>query len=172
MARPMKKTIPDKKVIISPKKILGAVECCSLPTLHLPLINAKIDTGAKTSALHASEIEKFTKNKQSWVRFSVFPIQKTMKIKVICKAPIVAERNVTSSSGQTEKRIVISTLIKLAGVKQEVELTLSTNRNRLSYRMLLGRSAMKGFFVNPTKSYCQGRIRKKEALLLYPENTL
>jgi ribosomal protein S6--L-glutamate ligase len=153
------------------KKILGAVECCTLPDLCLPLINAKIDTGAKTSALYAVDIEKYIYHKQDWVRFAVYPLKKTTEIKLHCKARIVAERNITSSGGQIERRIVISTRMSLAGTEQTIELTLSTNRDALSYRMLLGRSAMQGFLIDPTKLYCQGRMRKKDILRYYTTET-
>ncbi len=151
----------NKLLTIPLKKILGSAECCSLPALNLPLINAKVDTGAKTSALYALNIEKFTRKRQKWVRFSVLPVQHIKQIKVDCEAPILTERNVKNSSGHTEKRIVIYTELKIGNsLKKKVELTLSTSRDSLSYRMLLGRSSMLGFFVNPAKPYCQGRITK------------
>lgn len=157
-------------MLITQKLIIGKEEWCSMPELHLPAIKARIDSGARTSALHAENIEIFTSRGQKWVRFDVNPIQKDRKITVHCRAPLVDERDVKSSSGHTERRAVIETPVRIGNVLQTIQLTL-TNRDALGYRMLLGREAMQGrMLIDPEKSFTQGMLSDIEVRQLYRED--
>lgn len=157
-------------MLITQKTIIGKEEWAMLPELHLPAIKARTDSGARTSALHAENIEIYTTRGEKWVRFDVNPIQKDRKITVHCRAPLVDERDVKSSSGHTERRAVIETPIKIGNVTHNIQLTL-TNRDALGYRMLLGREAMQGrMLIDPEKSFTQGMMSEIEARQLYRED--
>jgi len=119
----------------------GWEEWISLPDLGLPAIKAKVDTGARTSALHADDIEVFGPAAKPKVRFNVHPIAGRQDIVITCSAPLVDRREVTSSNGEAETRFVISTQISVAGQDWPIEVTL-TNRQTMTNRMLLGRSAL------------------------------
>jgi hypothetical protein len=143
----------------SQKLILGWREWVALPTLGLPAIKAKVDTGARTSALHAFFVEPFETAKGRHVRFGIHPIQKREDIAVICEAPIVEQRWVSDSGGHEEFRYVICVPFVITGRRYPIELTL-TDRDPMRFRMLLGRNAFKGFaLVNPEASYLTGRQR-------------
>lgn len=157
-------------MLITQKTIIGKEEWCALPDLQLPAIKARIDTGARTSALHAENIQIYTNRGEKWVRFDVNPIQKDRKITVNCRAPLIDERDVKSSSGHSERRAVIETAIKLGNVTQTIQLTL-TNRDALGYRMLLGREAMQGrMLIDPEKSFTQGMMSEIEARQFYRDD--
>jgi len=138
------------------KPAIGWQEYCALPDLGLPVVKAKIDTGAKTSALHAFDIKTFTQDNEKFVRFKVQPLQRK-KLAIECVAPLVEKRYVISSNGEREKRYVIKTHIVLGARNFEAELTL-TSRHKMAFRMLLGREALrKGkVVVDPTKSFLMG----------------
>lgn len=132
---------------------IGWREWLSLPELDIPWIKAKVDTGARTSALHASTIDEFTRNNEPWVRFVMHPLQRRNAPELICTAKVKDVREVTDSGGHREQRYVIETPVVLGDQCWTIELTL-TNRDTMKFRMLLGRSAMKGrLIVNPAKSY-------------------
>ncbi len=135
------------------KLIVGWEEWLSMPDLHIPAIKAKVDTGAKTSALHAFAIEPYGK-KNKRVRFSVHPLPERPDITIQCSAPLVDQREVTSSNGEREMRYVIQTTLQFDEHHHwPVEVTL-TNRETMSYRMLIGREAMKyRFSVDPNASF-------------------
>jgi ribosomal protein S6--L-glutamate ligase len=123
------------------KLIFGWEEWVALPELGLPALKAKVDTGARTSALHADDIEVFGPASKPKVRFTLHPIAGREDIDITCSAPLIDRREVTSSNGESEHRFVISTLLEVAGQSWPIEITL-TNRSGLSSRMLLGRQAM------------------------------
>lgn len=132
---------------------VGFLEWVSLPELNLPWIKAKVDTGARTSALHADPIEIYDSPDGRRVRFTVHPVQKRWDLAVPCDMPLLEEREVRSSSGKTQQRAVIETMLTLDGESWPVELTL-TNREKMKLRMLLGRTAIAGkAWVNPGVSY-------------------
>ena len=120
---------------------LGWEEWLSLPDLGLPAIKAKVDTGAKTSALHASAIEPFGPSDNPQVRFLIQPDPNNPALEVTCSAPVVDRRDVTSSNGETELRYVIETLVEMGPRRWTIQLTL-TNRENMTYRMLFGRGAI------------------------------
>jgi ribosomal protein S6--L-glutamate ligase len=148
------------------KTLIGWEEWCALPDLNLPAVKAKVDTGAKTSAIHAYDIEPFKKDGQDYVRFKVHPIQKNRSITRVCEAPVVDHRVVTSSNGQKDKRYVIQTTFKLGDVSFTSEITL-TSRFGMSFRMLLGKEALKKgkLIVDPAKAFALGK--RPEAKELY-----
>lgn len=143
---------------------LGWREWVGLPNLGIPKLKAKVDTGARTSALHAFQVQPFTgEDGSEWVRFGIHPQQGSSDQEIFCEAPVVDRRVVTDSGGHQEERIVIRTLLTLAGDMFEAELTL-TSRDTMRFRMLLGRTAMAGrFVVDPARSYVQGRPAKAES---------
>ncbi|MGG5507787.1 MULTISPECIES: 30S ribosomal protein S6--L-glutamate ligase [unclassified Myroides] len=139
------------------KLIVGSEEWCSFSTLNIPAIKARVDSGAKTSALHAVNISPFEKDGEKWVKFDVNPLQNNGKTIIHCEAKIVDKRIVKSSSGSRESRYVIRTVLGLGEMSWEIELTL-TNRDSMGYRMLLGREAMGGrILVDPEKNFLLGQ---------------
>lgn len=153
------------------KTIIGWKEWISLPDIHIPGIKAKVDTGARTSSLHAEHIEHFEENGQAYIFFKVHPIQKNKEITVSCTAPLLTHRHVKSSCGEEEKRPVIRTTLLLGNLKWEIELNL-TNRDYMGFRMLLGRNAIRNrLMVDPAERFLHRRIRKKDIVSLYPSHT-
>lgn len=143
------------------KDTLGWREWVSLKTLNINKIKVKVDTGARTSALHATNIEFFKKNNKEFVRFKVHPEQRSKKHAIICEAPLIDTRSIKSSVGHTTKRPVIKTTLTVGPYAWEIELTL-VNRDIMGFRMLLGREAMRGhFLVDPGKSYILGKGKEK-----------
>jgi hypothetical protein len=138
--------------------VIGWEEWLALPALGLPAIKVKVDTGAKTSALHAFLIEPFTDNGRSLVRFGVHPIPGRDDIEIFCTSPLVDRREVTSSNGDKEARYVIATPVTMGARTWDIEVTL-TNREGMAYRMLLGRQAIRdGMLVDPAASFRQPRL--------------
>ena len=135
---------------------VGWVEWLSLPDLGISAIEAKTDTGAKTSALHAYNIQPFGKKKRK-VRFAINPIKDNPEIAIYCSADLFDQREITSSMGSKEIRYIIKTSIQIGDVTKEIELSL-TNRENLNYRMILGRSALDGFIVDPNSSFLQKKL--------------
>lgn len=152
-----------------PKTQIGWEEWCGFPELGLPAIKAKVDTGAKTSALHAYGIEPFDKDGQAYVRFKIHPLQKNKKLEVVCEAPVVDFRGVTSSNGERDRRYVIKTPMVIGDKTINAEVTL-TSRHKMTFRMLLGRDAIKKakLIVDPAKSHLLGK--KKDVEQLYQMN--
>lgn len=137
---------------------LGWEEWVSLPGLSLPAIKAKVDTGARTSALHAIAIEPFGTESKPQVRFIMHPDPADPTIEVVCSAHVIDRRNVTSSNGTSELRYVIIAQIHIGGKDWPIELSL-TNRETMGYRMLLGRSALRDDIqVIPSSSFVQPKL--------------
>ncbi|PRI10985.1 ATP-dependent zinc protease family protein [Leucobacter massiliensis] len=137
--------------------LTGWREWVSLSGIGVPWIKAKIDTGAQTSALHASEITEFERDGASWVRFTVQPWQFTEEDEVVVELPVHDRRTVRSSSGHAQERPVVLAEIGLAGRSIEAELTL-TDRDEMVFRMLIGREALRrGFVVDSAASFLGGR---------------
>lgn len=135
------------------KKIIGWREWLILPELGIKNIKAKVDTGARSSALHAYDLKIEKSGRKEFAKFKVHPDQDDNKKFKRCKAEIVEYRKVKSSNGQTELRPVIMSSIQLHGETWETEITL-TNRDQMGFRMLLGRASFKKkFLVDVSKSY-------------------
>ncbi len=145
---------------LSPKKIIGWREWLVLPDLGIPAVKAKIDTGARTSALHAFFLEPFEENGRKRVRFRIHPLQKRTDIEVTCEADVADQRMVSDSGGHREMRYVIRSKILVGTAEIEAEITL-TDRDTMQFRMLLGRTALAdAFLVDPGLSYLAGRRPK------------
>jgi len=135
--------------------VLGWEEWLGIPNLGLPAIKAKVDTGARTSSLHAVAVEPFGPIENPQVRFVLHPIPDKPEVEVVCSAPAIDRREVTSSNGERELRWVIETEIAMGERTWPIELTLA-NRDTMAYRMLLGRQAIQpDMMVNPAISHAQ-----------------
>jgi len=135
----------------------GWREWVSLPEIGVPWVKAKIDTGAQTSALHATEIEEFEHDGEEWVRFTVHPWQLSELDGVVVERPVLDRRTVRSSSGHSEDRLVVSMDVTLCGRTIPAEITL-TSRDEMVFRMLIGREALRnGFVVDSAASYLGGK---------------
>ena len=141
------------------KVTVGWREWASLPELGIDAIKMKVDTGARTSAIHAFEVESFTRDDTEWVRFSLHPIQDQPQV-TVCEAPVLDRRVVTDSGGHKEERPVILTEIDLGGRRWPIEITL-TDRETMKFRMLLGRTAMTEIRVEPTESFLLGGYKDR-----------
>lgn len=136
-----------------PKAIIGWREWVGLPDLDVLSIKAKVDTGARTSALHAHNLIEEMRADGPWALFIVHPLQRRRMPAIACSARIVDRRRVLSSNGQAERRPVIHSRLLLDGAVFEIEITL-TNRDQMGFRMLLGRQALRRrFLVDPALSY-------------------
>lgn len=141
---------------------IGWREWLSLPELGIPGIKAKVDTGARTSSLHAYFVEPYHEGEIEMVRFGVHPLQGREDIELICTSPVKECREVSDSGGHREERFVIETSIQLGSHLRKIELTL-TNRDSMKFRMLLGRRALQdlGLLVDSDRSYLIGKSLKK-----------
>jgi ribosomal protein S6--L-glutamate ligase len=138
--------------------VLGWEEWLSLPELGLPAIKAKVDTGARTSALAASDVEEIGTPERPRVRFVVRPIPGRDDIQVTCMATVIDRREVTSSNGETERRYVIRSMVRMGGREWPIDITLAS-RSTMAYRMLLGRQAVRDdMFVDPATSFRQPQL--------------
>ena len=141
--------------------IIGWREWVALPEFNIKQIKAKVDSGARSSSLHAFDVEEFKKNKERWVRFKVHPEQRKSTKVVSAEARVIDYRAVRSSSGQSQQRPVVEATVSLLGETWEIELTLA-NRDQMGFRMLLGREAFRRrFLVDGGNSYYGGRPKKK-----------
>lgn len=144
------------------RKTLGWREWIALPDLGVDFIKAKIDTGAKTSVLHAENIRIVRRGVKRYVRFTVFADQKSKKAPSQVRAKFIERRMVRSSSGHVSKRPVIRTRVKLGRKSWMTEITL-VNRDLMGFRMLLGRNALqRKFLVDPSHSFLVGKVPSKK----------
>ncbi len=155
-----------KKIKI--KKTIGWKEWFGLDCIGLPAIKGKIDTGAKTSALHAFNIESFFIEDVEYVKFDIHPLQKNNRLTRTCIERVIDRRMVSDSGGKKEKRFVIKSWLRIGESKIRIELTLA-NRDSMTFRMLLGRDAIKQakMLVDPSKSFMQGKFKLSKILKLY-----
>ena len=145
---------------------LGWREWVRLPDLGLPWMKAKLDTGARTSALHAASIEFLERDGEDFVRFEVHPKQGNLEHAITVETKLVDQRHVRSSGGRRSFRPVILTTLEIGGRSLEVEMTLIC-RKRMKFRMLIGREALRGMFmVDPEESFLSGKKRKTRQLNL------
>ena len=139
------------------KTPVGWREWISLPEWNIKYIKVKVDTGARTSSLHVTDVEYFEKEGENWVRFTLYPWQKSINDRESVEAQIITHKDVRSSSGYLEKRPVVRTTLVVAGKTIQAEITL-TNRDKMGFRMLLGREAIRSSFsVIPGLSYLGGK---------------
>lgn len=133
----------------------------ALPDLGVAELKAKVDTGADNSSLHAFNLVRFEKDGMPWVRFDLHPRQRKRKPVVPCEAEIAAERKVRNPGGRLELRPVIKTVVVVAGEPVEAMVNLTT-RDEMTFRMLLGRRTVRGFIIDPAKSYLGSRPARME----------
>lgn len=157
------------------KQVIGSEEWCAFPELALPAIKARVDSGAKTSSIHAFNINTFRRDGKLWVSFEVHPMQNNRSAVIRCESLVVDRRAVKSSSGVSETRYVISSPLKLGGEVWDIELTLA-NRDSMGYRMLLGREAMGDrLLIDPSHSFRMGAVLPSQIIEYYgrkaPEKT-
>jgi hypothetical protein len=139
------------------KLVVGWREWVGLPVLGVTRVKAKIDTGARTSSIHAWDIEPFRKSGAAWVRFELRPLQNGDGARVACEAAVADERMVRSSSGHAEQRFVIATTLSLGETVWPIELTLA-RRDEMGFRMLIGRTALRRrAVVDPSRSFLCSR---------------
>ena len=142
---------------VSHRRILGWREWVSLPCLGIASIKAKLDTGAKTSALHAWDLSLRKVDGQQWISFRVHSMQQDEVASVVCEAPLSDQRWVTNSSGTSERRYIISTNLQIGPSCWPIELSL-TNRDSMEFPMIIGREAMRDrLIIDPTVSFRAGR---------------
>jgi len=152
---------PIDTIINDKELVFGWEEWVALPGLGLPAIRAKIDTGAKSSSIHAFMIEPYGRGAKKRVRFGVHPIPERPNIVVYCSAELLGQREITSSNGETELRYIIRTNLRVGGQDWPIEMSL-TNRETMQYRMLIGRSALReNIIVDPNLSCVQGSLSPK-----------
>lgn len=137
--------------------LLGWREWVSLPTLGVDRIKAKLDTGARTSSLHAHRLRVEEEGDRRVARFIIHPLQRDARISIPVEAEVVDEREIKNSGGRTELRPIIVTPCSLLGIEWPIELAL-TRRDEMGFRMLLGRQALRGrFIIDPGRSFLAGR---------------
>lgn len=136
------------------ENIIGWREWVELPELGIDKIKAKIDTGARTSALHAFNIEEFKNHRgKKKLKFQIHPIQRNNNFVLNCEADLLDQRYVKNSGGNIERRYIIKTILLMGGAHWPIELTL-TNRDAMGFRLLLGRTGLhKNFLIDPKKSF-------------------
>jgi hypothetical protein len=152
-SKPVKRLKPDVRA----KRVVGWREWVRLPDLGIDSIKAKVDTGARTSALHAFGLREVERDGRAYARFEIHPEQRSSRPAVPVELPLVAHRRVRDSSGRVEERPVVESVIELLGERWPIEITL-THRDVMGFRMLLGRQAIRGrFVVDPGGSFYGGK---------------
>jgi len=149
------------------KTIIGSEEWCAFPNLGIPAIKARVDSGAKTSSIHAFNIQPFRRSGDLWVSFEVHPIQNNRRVVIRCERPVLEKRVVKSSTGIAETRYVIKAILELGQDAWEIELTLA-NRDSMGFRMLLGRQAMSGrAVIDPSLACTLGNQTAEQLQSIY-----
>jgi len=144
--------------------VIGWREWVGLPDLGVKQIKVKVDTGARSSSLHAFDLHRFERDGAQWVRFELHPVQRKSEPSVDVEAEVLEYRSVRSSSGKATLRPVIVTNVTLLGVTWPVELTLAS-RDEMGFRMLLGREAFRRrFLVDAGRSYCGGKPKRRKKI--------
>lgn len=140
--------------------VVGWREWVGLPQADVPWVKAKIDTGARSSSIHAFDLEALERDGEPWVRFSIHPWQRSDDDHVELTLPVLDVREVRSSNGQVEQRYAVALDVTLAGRTITTVMTLS-NRDEMGFRMLIGREALeRGFLVDSSRSYAGGKPRR------------
>ncbi len=148
-------------------QLIGSEEWCVFEGLGVPAIKARVDSGAKTSSIQATNLKIINKNNQEWVKFEVTPLQENRSITIPCEARLVDRRMVKSSSGISEERLVVKTPVTMGDDTFEIELTLA-NRDTMEFRMLLGREALTDrYIVNPAVNYLVQEFSEAEISAKY-----
>jgi hypothetical protein len=148
--------VPEQSV----STVAGWREWVALPELGVPWIKAKLDTGARTSAVHAFDLEELERGGETWVRYSVHPWQRSDEDAVVSESRVLDRREIRSSSGHVDERYVVGMAITLVGRTITAEMSLSS-RDEMGFRMLVGREALQqGFLVDSSHSYLGGRPRR------------
>ena len=146
-----------KSEAATPRQAVGWCERVGFPALGIEAIKAKIDTGARTSALHAYDLEPFSKDGDPWIRFTVHPDGTGRKVTQACLARVVGQRMVADTSGRRERRYIIETTLCIGDVLWPIEISL-TQRSYMRFDCLIGRTAIRGrFLVDPGRAYLAGR---------------
>ncbi len=152
-------------------KIIGSEEWCAFNKLKIPAIRSRIDSGAKTSSIQATEIKLIKKNDEDWVSFVVCPLKENSIIKVVCSSKLVDKRSIKGSFGISEERFVIKSPITIGEETFEIELSLA-NRNTMEFKMLLGREAISGrYLINTAEKLVQKKYLKREINAIYKSHT-
>lgn len=140
--------------------VVGWREWVALPQAGIAALKAKIDTGARSSAIHAFDVEVFDREDVEWVRFSIHPWQRSDDDVAVLELPLLDRREVRSSNGQVEQRCAVALDVTLASRTITTVMTLS-NRDEMGFRMLIGREALsRGFLVDSARSYLGGRPKR------------
>lgn len=146
---------------------VGWIERVSFPELSVPSIRAKIDTGARTSALHVTNLQRFERQGEEFASFDVHPMRRYQQHAVRCEALVIGEKKIKNSGGQVQVRPVVITSLSIAGQTWAIQITL-TNREKMRFNMLLGREAMrKKIAVDPGSQYLQGYHNHKSMMSIY-----
>ena len=157
----------QKNIKMQDLSIIGSEEWCVFGALGIPAIKARVDSGAKTSSIQASNAKVFGRGGQEFVKFEVNPLQDNRSINIQCEAQLVDRRTIKSSSGIAEERYVIKTPVTIGADTFDIELTLA-NRDTMEFRMLLGREALNGrYMVNPADSFLQKEFTEAEVSTKY-----
>lgn len=153
--------VAKKKLRKRERTAVGWREWVALPELGIARIKAKIDTGARSSAIHAWNIRPFTRDGARWIAFDLHPVQRNNLVVVRCEARVSDRRQVRNSGGVAQHRYVIETVLSLGGTRWPIELTL-TQRDEMGFRLLLGRTALKRrVTIDPGRSFLLTRPRRK-----------
>ena len=152
-------------------KVIGSEEWCAFDGLKIPAILARIDSGAKTSSIQATEIKLIKKNDEDWVRFKVYPLKGNTVINVTCLAKLIDKRSIKGSFGISEERLIIRTPVSIGEDTFDIELSLA-NRNTMEFKMLLGREAIANrYLINAGIKHVQNVYSKKEVMAKYKTQT-